>query len=71
MMEYDVRAYKDSKGRWHREIIGPFPKPAGAGGVKENCCTEPKDAGLCHGFDDEESAKRDGSRRVRELEGRS
>jgi len=66
-MEFDVRTFKDSNGRWHWEIIGPFPKPVGAGGVREDCCTEPEDGGACQGFDDEEAAKKDGWRRVKKL----
>lgn len=68
-MNFDVGTFKKSK-RWHWEVIGPLPKTVGASGVKETCCTEPKDddASDCQGFDDEEAAKKDGRRRVKELE---
>ena len=68
-MNFDVNESEESK-RWHWEIIGPLPKTVGASGVKETCCTEPKDddARACQGFDDKETAKKDGWRRVKELE---
>ena len=70
-MEYDVRTFREPNGRWHWEMIGPFPRPVGAGGVKEGCCNQPSEGGACKGFSDEQAAKNDGWRRAKELEGKA
>ena len=68
-MDYAVRCIRLSNGKWHWEVIGPFPKPAGAGGIRASCCSEPGE-GVCHGFPDEPSAKTDAWRKAKELEAR-
>jgi hypothetical protein len=69
-MKHEVHAFKDSRGRWHRDIIGPLPVPAGARGVRESCHAESQ-IDSCPGFADQEAAVEDGRRRVKEIEGKA
>ncbi len=64
-MKFMVRPYKDSRGKWHRDILGPL-QDGGTFGTFETChagCG----VGGCDGFVDEDSAKADGMKRIEEL----
>jgi hypothetical protein len=65
--ELDVHPFRKND-EWHWEIIGPFPKPVGAGRLRDTCCDEAlRLRKACQGFPDEGQAQRDGRRRRAEV----
>jgi len=65
--ELDVYASEKS-GKWHWKIIGPFPRPAGAGKLRDTCCDEAsRNRKVCPGFPAKASAESDGRRRREEI----
>lgn len=65
--ELDVYPF-ERDGKWHWRVIGPFPKPAGAGKERDNCCDRTSRLKkVCQGFPDKGSAERDGSLRRKEI----
>jgi hypothetical protein len=66
-MKFFTRPYKDARGKWHRDIIGPLPDAAGVAPVFEECHAGSGVTG-CPGFADEASAKADGDKRIKQLE---
>lgn len=69
--DLDVQPF-ERNSKWHWRILGPFPKPAGAGRERHTCCDEAgRRRETCRGFDDKDSAACDGRRRRREMCGTS
>jgi hypothetical protein len=63
-MDFDVNAYRDARGRWHHQILGPLTPPSATPPVYEEC-HDPKATTRCIGFCDFTSAINDGWQRVR------
>lgn len=63
-MDFDVNAYRDPRGRWHHQILGPLSLRPGDAPVYEEC-HNPKATTRCIGFGDFTSAINDGWQRVR------
>jgi hypothetical protein len=63
-MDFDVNAYRDTRGRWHHQILGPLPLQAADAPVYEEC-HDPKAPTRCIGFPDFTTAINDGWQRVR------
>lgn len=69
--DLDVHA-SQSENRRHWEVLGPFPRPAGAGKSRDTCCEEAgRRRQTCPGSDDRDSATHDGRRRRKEMCGTS
>lgn len=69
MDEKELDVYPSMRdGKWHWNIIGPFPKPAGAGKSRDTCCDRASRLRkVCQGFPDKGSAECDGRQRRKEI----
>jgi hypothetical protein len=63
-MDFDVNAYRDPRGRWHHQILGPLGLQAADAPVYQEC-HDPKSPTRCIGFPDFTTAINDGWQRVR------
>jgi hypothetical protein len=63
-MDFDVNAYRDTKGRWHHQILGPLPIQTAETAVYEEC-HDPSASTRCIGFPDFTAAINYGWQRVR------
>jgi hypothetical protein len=69
-MRYDVYPFQDSRGRWHRNILGPIEENhVGVVPLYEPCHYSKSSLPACPGFSDMEAAKKDGETRIRQIHG--